>query len=391
MSAGAMLQQMLRIVQDPTSNLTAAVLLLAILTLAVLIVIIGLLLAVTRQPASQRARKHGGVKRSADEYEYPELSTELAPRLPGEPVPAPRRRSAAWFAGKGGTWLVVLLAVLGVGSAYVVTSTDSFCREACHGDKPSMTDRARGAHKGVACVSCHEDPAPLGIGGALIDRAAHLAANALPSIRVYAGPVPSRRCLGCHSTITGRVIRTVGGARMSHREPLDAGMACRDCHGPVGHIPAAGSVGMAKCVRCHDSKTASADCRACHESDTGHASAAAGMSRGFPRVQLGPVMDCGGCHDQKSCDACHGIRLPHSRDFERWQHARQAAFGRKTTCYRCHTYSDCSACHGDFDTHGKDWNTLHTSVGQPGAKCACHWAKLPADARTSGSFCAVCH
>lgn len=390
MSAAQLLQQFVRIIQDPTSNLTAAVLLLAALTLAVLIIIVALLLAVTRTPVARRGSgKTKAANRPADEYEYPELSAELAPRLPGDPAPR-KRRSATWLVGRSGSWVIALLVVLGIASGYVVTSTEGYCRDACHGGDAAMTDAARGVHNKVACVSCHEDAAPLGIGGALVQRTAHMVAQGVPGIQVYAAPVASRRCLACHATVSSRLVQTTGGARMSHREPLAAGMACRDCHGEVGHTRVIPAVGMAKCVRCHDGKTAAAKCRSCHTTDTGHASAAAGASRGFPRVQLGPVRECGGCHDQTSCDACHGLRLPHPTEFMQWRHARDAAFGRKQLCYRCHTFSDCGVCHMGFGTHGTDWPALHKR-SQPRATCSCHWLKLPEQARTSGGFCAVCH
>lgn len=386
---GDLIPQLTRIIQNPTSNLTAAVLLLAALTLLVLIIIIALLLVVTRPPAS-RGRKILAVKgRPEDEYEYPELSAELAPRLPGEPAPRPQR-VGRFLAGRSGAWLVAILAILAVAVGYAASSTQGYCRDACHIGDPGMSDKARAEHKTAACVACHEDPRPRSAPGALALRTAHLVGQVVPNVHVYAAPVPSRRCLACHGNIRRGVIETTGGSRMSHREPLEAGMACRDCHGDVGHEPVARVPGMAKCVRCHDSKTASAQCRSCHLEDTGHASAAAGASRGFPRVQLGPVTDCGGCHDQKSCDECHGIRMPHTVEFMRYKHARSGAFEGKQVCWRCHPKTDCSACHLDFPGHTGDWKAQHKTVERR-AWCECHWARMPEDAKTPERFCGLCH
>jgi hypothetical protein len=74
----AILSTIQQVVVDPTSNLTAAVLVLAIAVLIALIIVIGMLLWVTggRRPAPRRASARE-VERDADEYEYPELSAEL--------------------------------------------------------------------------------------------------------------------------------------------------------------------------------------------------------------------------------------------------------------------------------------------------------------------------
>lgn len=388
MSAGDWIQQLGEIVREPTSNLTAAVLLLAALTLVVLIIIIALLLLVARPPKRRRTTRR--IARTADDYEYPELSRELSPHLPGE---ARRKRptlTRAWFAGRGGAWLIVLLLALSLAGGYAASSTDGFCRDACHGSDDSMSDRSRAEHKNAPCASCHEDALPGGFFASLVNRTAHLVGQVAPGVEVYAGPVPSRRCLTCHGSVRSAVIETAGGARMSHREPLDAGMACRDCHGQVGHEPVIAVAGMTKCVPCHDSKKASANCRSCHARDTGHASASSGNSRGFPRVQLGPVTDCGGCHDQAPCDACHGLRMPHSIEFLRWKHARSGAFEGKTLCWRCHTKADCSRCHLDFPGHAPGWKDEHKTAA-PRARCDCHWHKVPPEAQTPEGFCYLCH
>lgn len=386
MTPGDFLNQILAIIQDPTSNLTAAVLLVALVTLTVLIIIIGLLLAVTRAPS-------GGTRlapRYEDEYEYPELSGGIDGDGAAEQAAKPRPKRKRLLSGRSGGWIAVALVLLSIASAYVVTSTDSYCLDACHTKAAGMDPKARAGHKDASCVSCHEDPAPLGIVGSASLRTGHLVQLAVPSIRAYAGSVPTGRCLGCHSDVLTKVVKTAGGAKMSHKEPIASGMSCRDCHGDLGHGGGTKRIGMSSCVRCHDSKTASSKCGSCHMGDTAHASAAAGASRGFPRIQLGPVRDCSGCHQQKTCDDCHGTRMPHPQQFMLYRHARDAAFERKKSCYRCHVEQDCGVCHSGFETHGPTWKKDHQASPR-GAKCDCHWAKLPDAGKGPGGFCAVCH
>ncbi|HEX9093228.1 MAG TPA: hypothetical protein VF902_04520 [Coriobacteriia bacterium] len=402
MNVNAALRSILNIVENPTSNLTAAVLLMAMVTLLVLVIIIALLLVVTRRPGSKAPGTGAGIRkrsepsRSADDYEYPELSPLLPKREPGKAEEEPakperaRRGLGVLLTGAAFWWLVAILLAVALVSGYALTSQDSFCLESCHAGQPETQARAKSAHAAVRCVQCHEAPGLSQVPAALIQRSAHLLTPSIPSVSAYGGAVPSRVCLGCHRDITDRAIESSSGVRVLHSHPLAAGMSCSDCHVSAGHGAAGGRVPMAQCVRCHDGKTAPAGCSTCHTKDTGKAVASLEAQRLFGLVQLGPVTDCGGCHSQAKCDACHGLRLPHPAEFVRWEHARQSAFGRKQVCYRCHTIATCSKCHLDFSAHGgQKWIAAHRT-SEP--KCVCHWVKLPADAQpANGRFCPVCH
>lgn len=397
---GAIWTTLRQVIVDPTSNLTAAVLLLAAFVLVALIVVIALLLWVTGGRRPEHDAREEPAQRHADEYEYPELSAELAPELPGE------RRSGAskpvrsvgpvgrWLAGVGGTvviWGLVAIAVVG---AYIGTSTDSYCADACHASGAAVKTRKADPHKGVACVSCHEDRGPAAVVGSTFKRTSHLIQRVVPSIRAYAGGVPSARCLRCHTGLTNTTVTIQDlGVRVSHKEPLAGGMSCDDCHETAGH---GGTLarGMARCLPCHDGKKASSECRTCHVSDTSKAVRSSDRRRMFPRTALPPVTDCGGCHDQKTCDACHGYRMPHPEQFVKWGHARYAGFGKKQACWRCHDQvSDCGKCHSDWslNPHGPSFRSTHRAFDKQ-AKCACHWTRLPEVGRqTARTYCAVCH
>jgi hypothetical protein len=400
----AILSTIQQVVVDPTSNLTAAVLVLAIAVLIALIIVIGLLLWVT---GGKRPRRHRApvreVERDADEYEYPELSAELEPVLPGdegaewiEVAPRgsarPPHRAERWLAGPGGTvlvWGIVAMAVLGAG---IGTSRDEYCADACHANG-AATSRKADAHKGVACVRCHEDAGPASALAVALQRTSHLAAQVI-DVGAYKGAVPPSRCLGCHATVLrGTVTIKDLGVRISHERPIAGGMACDDCHEKAGHGGSIAARGMATCVPCHDGKKASSTCSVCHIGDTSAAVRASERGRVFPRLQLGPVADCGGCHDQTSCDACHGIRMPHSAAFAKWEHARYAGFEKKQACWRCHTTGDCGGCHKGWSPtgHGPEWRAIHGVAGRS-SRCACHWPRLPDEGKAAtGTYCRLCH
>jgi hypothetical protein len=391
-----------QIALDPTSNLTAAVLIVAIVVLLALIVVIGLLLWVTKgsRRSSPRAQ---AASRNAEEYEYPDLSAELAPVLPGEKVRAVREEDAPvavrppgrvtrWLAGPGGTMLVWGLVVAGLIGAFAGTSRDEFCADLCHGDGAAKS-RAADAHKKVACVRCHEESGPAAALAVAIQRATHLASKAVP-VGSYRGAVPASRCLSCHAAILKGTVTIKGlGVRVSHARPLASGMTCDDCHTNAGHGGSISARGMATCVPCHDGKRASSMCSVCHIGDTSQAVRVArgtGTRRLFTRIQMGRPQDCGGCHSQAACDACHGVRMPHTAAYKQYAHARDGAFGGKRTCYRCHSESFCSDCHMPFSTHGNDWAIAHRS-SPANDRCSCHWPRLPVAARGPKGFCGLCH
>jgi len=101
--------------------------------------------------------------------------------------------------------------------------------------------------------------------------------------------------------------------------------------------------------------------------------------------------DCGGCHAQDTCDACHGLRMPHTREFRLTGHARPGVediwFNGGKTCSKCHneTRRPCTACHQAMPSHGLTWSKYHR--GDPKG-CSCH-------ARTEHLYgrviCELCH
>jgi len=187
--------------------------------------------------------------------------------------------------------------------------------------------------------------------------------------------------------------------RVSHAEPLEAGMNCVDCHGAVGHLGEAGrvAVSMDRCLGCHDGESASADCAVCHTTDIAATGRDAlvrddGRITGSGKYQYPTVVasgaDCSGCHDvETQCDPCHGLRLPHPEAFVKGYHAKDAAFEKKESCYRCHDTRDCQSCHRPFSTgHAPNWKTDHARSPWD-AGCGCHGRGVNEET----PLCVFCH
>jgi len=375
------LDAVLSVLKEPTSNLTAFALIAAAVTLVALILILTailwLLAPLARAKASAQGETVADEETSADG-----VGTDSEQSGPGTEAPPPAKKRGAG----PGAWLalIALFAAAGITAAYVTTASDQYCTEMCHLESVAAQITGPGVHDGMRCVACHEDPAPVGVLANAMSRIVHALPRGQDTPPGAATVMRAHRCLECHGDILDATISVQDvGVRMSHAEPIDAGMTCSDCHAISVHGSQPRPVSMSECLRCHDSQVASAECSTCHMGDPAD-SVRASRRMIVTEVKLPPMEDCGGCHDQESCDACHGLRLPHSRAFVEGEHAPQAAFDRKTLCWRCHAEEDCGACHNSWLTHGPDFDVEHQRYPR-GATCdTCHhWHE--------GSFCARCH
>lgn len=359
------LQRAGEILSDPTSNLSAAALLIGMIGLVLLIVVVLLLMFLvspSRRPTAP-------------------TTAEAAEAEPNA-LKRPRSRIRIGMA-------VGLIAVAIAGGTYA-TGTQYFCASTCHSGNQRTVLETANVHRGTSCISCHEDALPVGLAPAIASRVHHLTQKLLGSGKAPV-IIPASRCLRCHGSVMDKTVTNEPHRiRISHAEPLSAGMSCTDCHDDAMHATGMSAVGMVKCLECHDGATASADCATCHLDDPADTSSS---TRVFGKVTVKPITSCGGCHDEKSCDACHGTRMPHSATFLAYGHAKEAAFDRKAKCYKCHAEQDCWKCHQPFNTgsvtgHTADWRATHGQAGQ--GYCSCHQMKLP-EAQQKEYFCKVCH
>lgn len=169
---------------------------------------------------------------------------------------------------------------------------------------------------------------------------------------------------------------------MDHTAPIAGGVSCLECHDEAGHAverPLRPSR-MQVCLRCHDGRMAASACEVCHVGDVGNQAV---FNRVYRKAVL-PQLTCGGCHDETTCDNCHGLRMPHSQEFIDGDHARDAGFDKKVLCWRCHPETDCGKCHSDWNAHGADFKQSHKSKPRDSACYGCHDDH-------EGSFCDRCH
>lgn len=385
--------ELLTLLVDPTSNLLAALVLYGIITVLLLIVVVGAILFLISAPDDEEG--NGGEEPDtargpdADDdavaAEAPgrvsgDAPPEPAPASLAGPAPAPRRPAVV------AAWVVVVVAGVWLTTG-VSTSTDALC-VSCHLETPhTLAAEADDPHADTACVSCHEPGGWFGrYVGAVPSRVAHLVDGLMETAAAddY-GRVTQDACSSCH----GRQIRGVTtnvdrGLKMSHEQPVAAGIRCVDCHRLSAGIVAGHDAGMNPCLRCHDSEQASADCETCHDKTAAAAARVRTLPAARPQVEQ---VRCGGCHDEAAeCDSCHGTRMPHSIDFMRYAHARAGAvdiwYNGGRACAKCHTPErrPCQRCHTNI--LGKGHGPVMAGDHRVAAEQACNtchqtWAYAP--------------
>lgn len=375
---------------DPTSNLRAALILYGIIGVAVLILLvagIGLLLSL---PEDDEEELDDGVAAASGGG----ASSQTAPAAHSEPVEeaAPSR---FW-----GVSLVMGVAVVMAVWALTgfTTSPDEVCR-ACHVDTShEMAAKDTNPHTKTACVSCHESGGTLGrFVGDVPERLVHFASGAVGmEFQASYGVTNSGACLSCHyDDVSQTTMDDATGVKMSHKEPMAASAACKDCHKLADGVVSNRTVGMSICLRCHDAVTASSDCAMCH--DSGVAAAARARTAPLAKAQVEDIK-CGACHEEKiECDPCHGVRMPHTIAFRSGLHARAGAvsfwYAGGKTCQRCHTDArrPCSKCHTPLLGRGHQQSMSYShQKAKDDEGCKCH-SSMVAGAVTGRDFCELCH
>ena len=373
--------EIVQIVQRPGSNILAAVIILLIVSLFLLIVTLAVISFITGRQDEDVPDELVG--------EYEDAQTDGAPvaARPRRKDPAPRSRIVLQGFG-------VVLLLLSVTS---LTSQSRTVCMSCHAGIAHTDEVVGDAHQTVACVSCHEHGGvveSLTLGVWL--RSQHILGGTVAAepAGTY-GVVTGRACLSCHEGIREGVTDNPDRAlQVSHKEPLEAGAGCMDCH-MLDETERIGrrTVGMSSCLRCHDEQQASAECPTCH---TGDVSQAVLVSLSHRPRQTISQPDCYTCHDPGPCDSCHGVRLPHPERYARthmMDAARDIWFGGGRTCAECHTSERNSCyqrgCHfSELDYHrAEDPGFPRNHGNRPDMRCDdCH-----PFAATFDDPCMMCH
>jgi hypothetical protein len=295
-------------------------------------------------------------------YALLDTQGEVIERIEVEDAPQSLLSSRQQWARRA---LRLILATAGIGALLAsfgaATRSRTFCAS-CHQSTNHTISVMEGEHATIGCTDCHETGsvfqaittnAPrrlVHVIGGLIDADAPVSGY---------GTVTSASCLQCHDddvvgVSSGRERSTV---RMSHREPLGAGMPCTACHEfNESQELGAPDRGMQVCLKCHNNEQAAATCKTCHaQNPLTYARNAQWEFTSRLLAHVDPRQSCYRCHDPGPCDNCHGIRMPHPDDFTQMDRVGgHGAYSREhgiAVCFNCHNgrstmgATDCYLCH----------------------------------------------
>lgn len=285
--------------------------------------------------------------------------------------------------------ILALLVFLSLGSLYVYSSKPSTCAM-CHPGNRIQKSLAESEHRGQPCLTCHQEPGGTGF---LVQAATYLRWTSQELLGTKSRPeayVSNASCARCHLAVySNTVVRN--NIRVSHREFLEEGQLCTDCHGETGHKEdreVTGRSSMTRCVICHDGKRASAECGICHAE--GKQRGLTSARRDFARIDIPMPSNCRSCHKvqtNRMCIKCHGLEMPHPANWKDGATHAGLAFTKKELCWKCHTppkgpptghlgladtTSLCNRCHSFPSPHGSEarWIKLHgpAALGTAGVR-----------------------
>ena len=196
----------------------------------------------------------------------------------------------------------------------------------------------------------------------------------------------------------GETFRALHAAKLadenvfSHARHVAAGVECSACHADVAEgerVTADMRLSMDDCVGCHARRGVAGECATCHreiDADWAPASHADHWMRAHGRVVRGGCErtdeDCGLCHSESTCVACHKVLPPENHDVH-WRLRGHGVVARidRESCAACHARDSCERCHAETPPQ--------SHVGSFGAPLATHCFSCHFPLRGEG--CVVCH
>jgi hypothetical protein len=204
-------------------------------------------------------------------------------------------------------------------------------------------------------------------------------------------------CTDCHGdfdkVFTEGLVKDL---KFTHAMHFSKVADCSVCHPPETHVPdRINKPTMSRCFTCHGTtKTAIvlSTCTTCHPPDipqkpTSHLTST-WLPGGHTKEATKDQFLCLTCHQQKFCQSCHVLAMPHPAGWAELPHA-QTFFADPGVCTQCHvrtpqTYDYCDRCHHPQGPKDVAWRAYHpTAVTTSGADTCfqCH----------ADQTCRTCH
>ena len=204
------------LLRDPSGDYTAVAVAVAALVTLGLVVVLALIASVL---PGRRAPEGDDENTGAD------ASTEL-------PV---RRRRRLGYAGAVVVTVIAVAGAIGAGTLwYRGTSSNDYCAQSCHPMSKAVLSWQDSPHAAVPCTRCHESSNRRAIPQIAATRLYYVYLQ-ITGGSARANPVPSARCLACHTEVLDVRLTARNGEIFTHRSVIEATPSCATCHGQQGH------------------------------------------------------------------------------------------------------------------------------------------------------------
>jgi hypothetical protein len=192
-------------------------------------------------------------------------------------------------------------------------------------------------------------------------------------------------CTDCHGDLD-KVFASGGAPNLlfTHAKHFAKGVSdCSVCHAADTHVQdKINKPTMSRCFLCHGaSKDAIAPgaCSTCHPAGAPTKPAShedpKWVPSGHSKAALVDRFECLTCHAQSFCSSCHGLPLPHPSD---WDTTHPGVFFKDpATCERCHPITEpqsrdfCDTCHHPQGPERIPWRQYHPTAVKDGTAMNC--------------------
>lgn len=264
---------------------------------------------------------------------------------------------------------IIVLLFIFVPAIGFSTSRPAFCN-LCHSMRTEAQALEGSVHKGIGCLSCHQEPGSIGYLKFAISGVSNL-----KSMVAKQGPlkasVSDKSCNRCHGDIS-EIVKTKDKISINHQHFNSQGFKCTDCHNSVAHGRLTANKNtptIDKCLVCHNSKDAAQYPRLfqADKQDTTPWS----LTHGKDTIKthgLGGTKTCQGCHSKNFCTKCHKVEVPHLENFS-YDHSQ---YKNSQSCLTCHKQSFCNDCHKIGMPHPNDWLSKHRKATNQFGESTCN-------------------
>ena len=213
------------------------------------------------------------------------------------------------------------------------------------------------------------------------------------------------QCTDCHSDLDEVFESGRSDLLYRHKKHFATGVSdCSACHPATTHEPdKINRPTMSRCFICHgQSKNAIAPgtCITCHPAGSPRQPEShlepTWVTKLHPKEALDDQFQCLTCHTEQTCEACHGLELPHPPRWDDTMHA-QSYFEDPSICEKCHQVaatappgaslpprSLCDSCHHPQGPQDKTWIQYHYKVVYERGATGCFQCHAT-------DTCATCH